>query len=367
MSLAFRYLSILILTFSMPGIKPLHGQAEPVKIGLMLPDRSYHEVLHATEMAVSKANFNGGFNGVPFDLVVRTTEGPWGAGSKEFVSLVFEDSVWAILGSLYGRNAHLAEQVTAKSHIAYLESRATEATLSQAFVPWFFRCVPSDDQQAIAVLERINKTGGGRLAVLCSDNYDSRMATQSFTRIMARSGIAGPEILMINPEKPHFNQFIEQIRKENISNLVITDHAVASIEIMRLLLEQTPGLTVFGTHAFTSGIEMDPPGWNACRGMILISAGNLLTPKGAQFQSDFKDKYGHVPGIPAMYAFDGMNLILEAIMNVGLDQEAIKEYLGDINYAGGSTGSISFDEHGNRTDPVRFVSIRHEKPFLFQE
>ena len=34
----------------------------------------------------------------------------WGAGSKESVSLVYEDQVCAIIGTLDGRNGHLAEQ-----------------------------------------------------------------------------------------------------------------------------------------------------------------------------------------------------------------------------------------------------------------
>ncbi len=83
------------------------------------------------------ANERGGFNGSPFKLVVRTTEGPWGAGSKESVGLVYEDEVRAIVGSLDGRNAHLAEQVVAKSHLVYMETKATDPTLSQAYVPWF--------------------------------------------------------------------------------------------------------------------------------------------------------------------------------------------------------------------------------------
>ncbi len=69
--------------------------------------------------------------------------------------MVFEDEVVAIMGSLDGRNAHLAEQVATKTRIAFLSSWATDMTLSQAFVPWYFRCIPNDQQQASSLIEEI--------------------------------------------------------------------------------------------------------------------------------------------------------------------------------------------------------------------
>ena len=89
--------------------------------------------------------------------MIRTAEGFWGAGSKESVGLVYEDNVRAIIGALDGRNGHLAEQVATKSHLTYIETYATEPTLSQAFVPWFMRVVPNDNQQSAIILDQIQR------------------------------------------------------------------------------------------------------------------------------------------------------------------------------------------------------------------
>jgi ABC-type branched-subunit amino acid transport system substrate-binding protein len=77
-------------------------------------------------MAVEAANRDGGFRGRPFELAVRSVEGPWGSGSSEITALVFEESVWAILGPLHGRSAHLAEQVVAKGHVALVSPWASD-------------------------------------------------------------------------------------------------------------------------------------------------------------------------------------------------------------------------------------------------
>ena len=82
-------------------------------------------------------------------------EGPWGTGSKQAVNLVFDEEVVAMLGSHDGRNAHLVEQVSAKSRVVFLSAWSGDPTLAQAFVPWFFNCVPNDLQQADVLIEEI--------------------------------------------------------------------------------------------------------------------------------------------------------------------------------------------------------------------
>ncbi|NQU79931.1 MAG: hypothetical protein HQ543_00240 [Bacteroidetes bacterium] len=128
-------------------------QGETIKIGLLIPDKEALAAKHSAELAIRKANSRGGYSGLPFQLVVRSTEGLWGNGSKDSVSLVFDDEVVAIMGSLDGRNAHLAEQVATKTRLIFLSSWATDMTLSKALVPWYFRCLPNDKQQAISLIQ----------------------------------------------------------------------------------------------------------------------------------------------------------------------------------------------------------------------
>jgi branched-chain amino acid transport system substrate-binding protein len=126
-----------------------------VKIGLLIPDNNSVAARQGAELAVRKANEDGGFQGRPFELVVRSMEGPWGTGSKQAVSLIFEEKVWALMGSHDGRNAHLVEQAATKAIVPFVSAWAGDPTLSQAFVPWFFNCVPNDSQQAETLIDEI--------------------------------------------------------------------------------------------------------------------------------------------------------------------------------------------------------------------
>ncbi len=80
----------------------------------------------------------------------------------------------------------------------------------------------------------------------------------------------------------------------------------------------------------------------------------------------FNGKFGYTPGVSAAYAYDGMNLILEAIHTAGTEREAIREFLSGIEYLKGVTGSIPFDELGNRTGSARLTRIQDGQPCIRQ-
>ncbi len=67
-----------------------------IKIGLLINDDKSFDARYGAELAISIANKKEGPEGIHFNLVVRSMEGPWGTGSKEVVDLVFKEKVWAI-------------------------------------------------------------------------------------------------------------------------------------------------------------------------------------------------------------------------------------------------------------------------------
>ncbi|MCK5080135.1 MAG: ABC transporter substrate-binding protein, partial [Bacteroidales bacterium] len=174
----------------------------------------------------------------------------------------------------------------------------------------------------------------------------------------ARKEYNMPAPLIINPDESDIQQLVDQIRKRNIHYLIVTVHSRETLEIIGIIRERRPEVKMYGTHSFTTGIHLQSPHWNSYNGMTLISAEILLKPEGSKFHDTFQSNYGVKPGLSAYHTYDGTNLIIQAIQHVGLDREAIKEYISETQFAGWATGSISFDELGNRTDAVRFTQIQ---------
>jgi ABC-type branched-subunit amino acid transport system substrate-binding protein len=88
-----------------------------------------------------------------------------------------------------------------------------------------------------------------------------------------------------------------------------------------------------------------------------------MSSKSLVFQQEFQRAYGKRPGIEAAYAYDGMNLIIEALINGGLDRESIQKSLVKIHYEG-VTGAIQFDEKGNRVGVPCLIQIKNGIPVM---
>ena len=207
------YLILLATLMPFHGYSQDQTQQSSINIALLVSDSSNIRYIWDAEQAVVKANKSGGYQNQNFKLVVRSAEGLWGTGSKESVAFVYEDEVCAIVGSLDGRNAHLAEQVAAKSQLSYIEAYATDPTLSQAFVPWFMRVVPNDDQQAEALVELIIKNGGGEIGILSTDTYDARYAVKSLTKEATRKTGSSPLVISMDSLGKQEQRIIEKIRE----------------------------------------------------------------------------------------------------------------------------------------------------------
>ena len=341
------YLVILVLALPFRAVSQ-----EQIAIGLLLPDLSHTKVISAAELAIDRANAAGGYMNREFKLVIRTAEGFWGAGSKESVSLVYEDQVRAIIGSLDGRNGHLAEQVATKSHLTYIETYATEPTLSQAFVPWFMRVVPNDNQQSLTILMQIMKEGGGKIAILSKETYDTRYAVRSLTKAVAGETGMAPLVLDTDTTSNIQVDVIEKILDSNIDHLVIPFDAIYLKDLIETLAEEIPDLKIYGTLHFAMGLESREDKWDSYEGIYMIAPS--LNGK----------KDDSLPDSRSAYMYDAVNLVINAIQKVGCEREAITDYISKSDYAKGVTGSISFDELGNRQGAATLIRIQNGVPHL---
>ncbi len=342
-------------------------KGEEVKIGLLLPNLPGVDPLalaakEGAELAMMKANLSGGYQGKTFKLVIRTAEGLWGAGSKETVKFVYDDEVVAIVTAVDGRNAHLAEQVATKSQVVQLATRATDETLSQAFVPWFFRVVPNDNQQALALINEIfYEQGIRKISVIYEDDYDYRMAAETF-RKMAESKKIELEGMMAYTS--HGSESALQNLKEDIEALVVSGSYNAAKPILEKIKRSHPGMKIFGMFSMTADGTIGSGFSLGSEGGIFVASRFCYTTPGQDFKKSYIEKYGHMPSPAASYTYDGINLIVEAIRHAGPDREKIRDVLAQMKFTEGATGPIEFDEHGNRFSPVFLVRMIKGHPVI---
>ena len=289
-------------------------------------------------------------------------EGPWGTGSKQAVNLVFDEEVVAMLGSHDGRNAHLVEQVSAKSRVVFLSAWSGDPTLSQAFVPWFFNCVPNDFQQADALFEEIcNKRKIKKIVVVSDHGYDSQSSLKSFLKKMKMESYPEPLQLSLDSTGKNINDLTERILSADPGCVVLFLQPPASAIIAEQMNLKHLNRPVFGTLSLLNEDLISGKDLKEYQNVNIVSSVNLSGEKGNSFSAEYKRKYGRLPGAVASYAYDGMNILIEAIREAGTERENIQKAMAEIKYEG-VTGTIQFDDKGNRKGTPGFVVIKNGIP-----
>jgi branched-chain amino acid transport system substrate-binding protein len=333
-----------------------------IKIGLLITDNKSHAAKQGAELAIRKANENGGYNGRHFELVVRSMEGPWGTGSKQAVNLIFDEQVCAILGSHDGRNAHLVEQVAVKTRVVFMSSWAGDPTLSQAFVPWYFSCVPNDLQQADILIEEIyNSRKYLTVATVADSSYDSSIAVKSFLKRARATGKNDPVQLTYDIRKPYLNDLVQKIQNSQAKCIILFGEPSSSVKILQHIRLKKINITIFGSMALLNENAINGQVMNSFEGVVFSSSGFWLNPESSSFNNEYKKSYGVKPGLVAAYAFDGMNLIIKAVRDGGPDRDNIQKSLMKIK-SEGVTGTIQFDTKGNRLNSDGLMEIKNGVP-----
>lgn len=353
------------MVFIAPEVHAIQSQEasfKVIKIGLLIPDDKSVEAKFGAEMAIGKANEKGGINGRPIQLVTRSMAGSWGTGSTQAVDLIFKEDVWALLGSVDGRNAHLVEQATAKTRTVFLSAWASDPTLSRAFVPWYFSCVPNDNQQANVLIDELyNKRKITKIAAISDNGYDSKLALSSFVKEAKTEG--KPDLIQFfyDNSSQNFDNLLNQIDKANVNGIILFGQPAASIKIIQQMQQKKMNQPVFGTLSLLGENEPAVVELSNYEGLTLVNSGNWLGSKSVDFKKGFQKKYHKSPGAVAAYAFDGMNIIIEAIRKSALDRDKLQKAMSTIHYEG-VTGTIQFDAKGNRMGIVGLIQIKNGIP-----
>ncbi|HLO58958.1 MAG TPA: ABC transporter substrate-binding protein [Bacteroidales bacterium] len=341
-------------------------KSEPVKIGYLIQDNTYVSARQGAELAVKTANEKGGLDGRPFQVIVKSMEGPWGTGSKQAVDLIFEDKVWALLGTHDGRNGHLVEQAATKSTTVFVSAWPSDPTLSYAFVPWFFNVVPTDLEQADMLINDIyNRNRSARIAVIADDSYEAKQSVKAFQRITDEKRHEKPVLLNFETYKDKPAVFISEIKKSGANCIVLFAGPLNSAAVVRAIKEQSLSLPLYASLNVLNENVLKAGQLNDMNNMLQIPSGLWSEVKIKQFRQAYFKTYGSYPGLSAAFAFDGMNVLIESIKKCkSSEREKIQEAITTFD-SEGVTGRIAFDEHGNRKDLNVVCRVQNGLPVAF--
>jgi ABC-type branched-subunit amino acid transport system substrate-binding protein len=329
---------------------------DEIRIGLFAPTDGDHPVgiamYEAAQLAIEEINAAGGFAGVPLRLMTRWDDDPWRGGSKQMTKLVYEDNVWAVIGSVSGEATHIAEQVITKAWVPLLSPVSADPTLTYIRIPWRFRLPPDDAAQAETIFaDGLRELTSMSVGLITSTDHDGRIFAEEmldqlngaaappvfhfqlpantieYADIVLRCKSFDPDALVIRLPPSEMLVLLDQMHRNGVTIPVLIPWVPG---LRHTDLERHYGGAVFSVRPFST--------FEASRHSV--------------FAKTYRDRYGHDPTPSGAYTYDAVNLIVRSLDKSGLNRSKMRDAIAGYSGYEGVTGAVRWDNAGgNKAQP----------------
>jgi ABC-type branched-subunit amino acid transport system substrate-binding protein len=162
-----------------------------------------------------------------------------------------------------------------------------------------------------------------------------------------------------------FKMQLENIKKISPDAILIWGNAKESALILKQIRELDMQQPIYGSDRIISdeflGIAAE-----YAEGIVTTSQYNPNADNTGlkEFQKNYSTRFGLQPDVFAAHAYDGMNMIIKAIRNAGLNRVLIRDVLTDLktfqNYDG-ITGTIVLDGSWNDIGDIWMAEVKNGK------
>jgi branched-chain amino acid transport system substrate-binding protein len=341
-----------------PGRDVNHDlEGSEIKIGFLVPLTGSRQdegkaLLEAAQLAIEDEATSRSPEGRKVSIVPHDQSGPWGRASNEIVHLVYEDQAVAIVTSLDGRSAHLAEQVGNKVGIPIV-TLSTDPTTTQINLPWIFRLGTTDTQQAHAFAQDIYVARKLKQVILITENgHDGRVGGEEFQK--AAHELNAPPVIQLGIDPADWNpdSAVRQITPQKPEALVFwTGHETAAGLVPRFR-KALPSVPVYLCHEASQG-SFDRDQEN----IWIVTPILAGSPVREGFERRYRARTGTIPALAAAQAYDAVRLLAAALRRSGPNRARLRDALAALSSYTGASGVISFDHAGNDLSDVTLVRL----------
>ncbi|MGI9530770.1 ABC transporter substrate-binding protein [Lutimonas sp.] len=342
---------------------------EEVRIGFLGPLEGSalvplgEQMLNGAKLALEQANAAGGYRGLPYTLMVHNDVGLWGAAANEVVKMD-EEEVWAWLGSIDDIVSHVALRATLKMEIMMVNTGDPDPTFTETNIPWAIRVISDDRQSGYALATHIfEEKNHERVAVIRTNTRYGRVGIMEYSGAAVRLGHPMMIEERFNDGETDFSMQLENIKRVSPDAILIWANAKESGLIVKQLREMGMDFPIYASDRIVSNEFLEIAGdW--AEGIVATCPYNPTAENEqyVQFQQDYRARFGLEPDVFAAHAYDGMNLIVEAIRKVGLNRVLIRDVLTDLTtFQGyqGVTGEIVLDESWNDIGEIWMAKVQN--------
>ena len=264
--------------------------------------------------------------------------------------LAANPAVLAVVGPMNSWTAEVQAPIFARAGLAQLTPSASKPDLSQRGWESFFRMCANDLEQG-KVLARLAAN------VLCSRSvgiiHDGTSFGQPLGAVFAQeSEQLGMEVsCCLGITFGEQSSFISAARvvARHQPDVVLVVGLEDPCQAVALAMRDEGVNSVFlGTDAVKPTQVLVTPGFE---GPYLTNAGTHATDQVPEFHHRFESRFGPHHSIYTVEAYDAARILVDVVNDVGPERAGVIQALRSLHFEGMS-GSISFEDNGERRNPV---------------
>ncbi len=336
----------------------------PIKIGVPVPlsgdyASAGQDIVNGAKLAVNKINGDGGvLGGRKIELVPVDDACSAQVGAQAAQKLI-SGKVAAVAGG-YCSSASLPElSAFHRAGIPFVMDASSNPQLTEQGFAEAIRVIGRDDQQGPFVSKFISGfLKAGTAAVIHDNTTYAKGLSDATVKALKSDGVNVVFNNAVSPGQSDYTPVLTRVRGVNPDVVYYTGYYAEAA----LIVKQGKSLglkTQFIGGDATNDPTLIKTAGAAAEGMIVDTAplAQFLGSEGKRFVEDYQKLAGAKPGPYSVYEYDSVNVVAKAIEKAGsADPKKITQALRGISHTG-ITGKISFDEKGDRANPVYITLI----------
>jgi|GEM_PF-58661 len=221
----------------------------------------------------------------------------------------------------------------------------------------YVRVIPNDTAQAAAQLLYVRQNDAREVFVVHDPDVYGRGLSNKITNLASRKGISIVGNEELSPDTTRYQSLVDRVQNSGADAFVFegvsSDNSIALIQALHAAL---PDLLFFGSDGFKDPTFAKGIGSAAKNTYVTFPARKPGTypPQADAFFESFRQLYGHDPTAFAIYGYEAMSVVLDALDSLGSDannRADVIEAVFAIEDRESALGNYSIDANGDTNLP----------------
>ena len=329
---------------------------------------------NTAKMIEEEVNAGGGINGHPLEIIIEDTVGDATRAVTAAKKLITKDEVLAIVGPSRSGTTMAVIPIVEEAEMPLISCAAAEAIV----VPvksWVFKTPQKDSDAAIRIYEHMNEKEITQIAIITGTTGFGDQGRQQLNKFAPEFGITIVADETYGPEDTDMTAQLTKIKAREAQAVVNWSIVAGQVIVAKNMRQLGMEIPLYQSHGF-GNIKYAQTAGEAGEG-IIFPCGRLLAvdtlsddhPQKevlARYKKEYEAKYQEDVSTFGGHAWDGLQLVIEALREVGPDREKIRGYIENTKNFVGTGGVFNFspEDHNGLTKEAFEMLVVKDRKFV---